>query len=265
MKSPPTEFGRRITEGVGLNQTELAHQLSIRLGTLVRPSAIQYLAQKANSSRLTADIAAICRVNYRWLARGEGPKGGFRANTPEERLGEEPPHWKDYYPDDDTHIEELEKAGEGLAREELEDALEPASELKGRLIRAPVVGTASLGLDGFWSELEYPVGHGDGFVMHPSTDPNTYALMVKGDSMYPAIRSGFIVIVEPNAVPVAGEFVVVKLRDGRSTVKELLWQRGDEYTLQAVNGQMRMTIRADEVEFVHPVAAIVPPSRRTKI
>ncbi len=274
MKTVQTEFGLRIEQALeagGLNQTEVAQRLSVLLGRLVRPSAVQYLASKAKASALTADIAKMCGVEYEWLAHGTPPMvRPFKDNSPENRIGNqggyESPTWVRLSDEDLAEMEEgREPPSERSGPSVLQDALESLGLVKQRLVQAPIVGTASLGFDGFWSELEYPVGHGDGHVMHPSEDRNAYALMVKGDSMYPAIRSGFIVIVEPNTAPVVGEFVVVKLKDGRSTVKELLWQRGEEYTLQAVNGQARMTVRAQDIEFVHYVAAIVPPSRRNLV
>ena len=56
---------------------------------------------------------------------------------------------------------------------------EPAPEL-GRSSRVPVVGSAQLGDNGHWTEMEYPVGHGDGFIEYPTRDRNAYAIRCKG-------------------------------------------------------------------------------------
>lgn len=134
----------------------------------------------------------------------------------------------------------------------------PVSEFRA----APIVGTAQLGVHGYWVEMEYPVGHGDGFVDVPTRDVNAYAVRVKGDSMAPAIRSGWIVVVEPNRQLVPGEYVLVKTKDGRSMVKELLFQRDNELSLMSVNDEHgRTTLALNEVEFVHYVGFIVPPSK----
>lgn len=125
-----------------------------------------------------------------------------------------------------------------------------------------MVGTASLGMDGFWSDLEYPAGQGDGYFEFPTKDADAYVLAVRGNSMHPAIRSGWYVLVEPNKTPQMGEFVLVKLADGRSTVKEYLWHRDGEYVLNAVSTGERLVLRDDEVEFVHHVGGILPPSGR---
>lgn len=269
MKTVRTEFAKRLMRALELrdnmSQTELAHQLTKTLRRRVRPSVVQFLCSKANGSQMTADIARILRVEYDWLAYGTGPmtRGLLDAGSSKKSGEVQRASRTNSKLSHDEARTTADDAVEPLS--EFEDALDPLGPLKTRTVAAPVVGTASLGFDGFWSEIEYPVGYGDGYVMHPTRDANAYALQVKGDSMYPAIRSGFIVVVEPNTTPVIGEFVVVKLKDGRSTVKELLWQRGDEFALQAVNGQARMTLRVNEVEFIHYVAAIVPPSRRSKI
>ncbi|MEN9316499.1 MAG: hypothetical protein RIS35_2892, partial [Pseudomonadota bacterium] len=60
--------------------------------------------------------------------------------------------------------------------------------------RIPVVGTAQLGDNGHFVELEYPVGHGDGYVDIASRDPNAYALRCRGDSMKPRIQAGEFVV-----------------------------------------------------------------------
>lgn len=61
-----------------------------------------------------------------------------------------------------------------------------------------MVGTAQLGDDGYFCELQYPVGHGDGRINWPTRDPNAYALRCKGESMKPRIRHGEFVVIEPN-------------------------------------------------------------------
>jgi phage repressor protein C with HTH and peptisase S24 domain len=128
--------------------------------------------------------------------------------------------------------------------------------------RVPVVGTASLGMDGYWTDLEYPVGHGDGYFEFPTTDKDAYVLQVRGGSMHPAIRSGWYVVIEPNKTPQMGEFVMVKLADGRSTVKEFLWHRDGEYVLNAIANNERLVVDEADIDLVHHVGGILPPSGR---
>lgn len=127
--------------------------------------------------------------------------------------------------------------------------------------KVPVVGTARLGTDGFYVELEAPAGFGDGYVEHYSADENAYGVRVRGDSMHPAIKHGQVVVVEPNGPLVPGENVLVALRDGRKMVKELVTVRADSITLVSVNSGERMTVQQEEVEFVHAVAAVVSASK----
>lgn len=136
----------------------------------------------------------------------------------------------------------------------------------GSLLRAPLVGTAQLGMDGFWTEIEYPAGHGDGYLLVPSRDPNAYTLRVRGNSMHPAIRDGWLVVVEPNQDLIPSEYVLIKLRDGRKTIKTFLYQRGDVIGVQSVRDDEVHQIWLDEIEEdrgLQYVGGVYPPSRLT--
>lgn len=128
--------------------------------------------------------------------------------------------------------------------------------------RMPVVGIAQLGENGYYELLDYPKGHGDGYIMHTSSDPDAYVLQVRGDSMTPAIRNGWYVVVEPNGTLAAGEYVAIQLQDGRKMVKELLVQhRLGDLDVMSVNGNVRISLRASDIESVQSVGAVIPPSR----
>jgi transcriptional regulator with XRE-family HTH domain len=143
-------------------------------------------------------------------------------------------------------------------------ALEPPPEDAGPvtgLRPVPVVGTAKLGENGYYEEISSIPGAGDGHVEHMSRDAQAYALRVRGSSMHPAIRDGWYVIVEPNAPPVTGEYVLVKLANGQRMVKELLIMRSDSIEIMSVNGGERRTIYRDELESVQAVKAVLGPSQ----
>lgn len=128
--------------------------------------------------------------------------------------------------------------------------------------KVPVVGTAQLGDDGFWTELGHPVGSGDGYLDVPSDDRNAYAVRVVGDSMHPRIRSGEFVLIEPNHPYGPGDEVLVVTRDGRSMVKEFLYQRDGQLVLNSVNnGHGRLSLQLDHVDKIHYVAGIVKSAR----
>jgi SOS-response transcriptional repressor LexA len=127
--------------------------------------------------------------------------------------------------------------------------------------RVPIVGTAKLGSDGYYVELETPTGYGDGYVEHYSSDENAYGVRVKGDSMHPAIKHGQVVVVEPNGELVPGENVLISLRDGRKMVKELVIGRADSVTVASVNGGERLTFEREEIEWIHSISAVVSASK----
>ncbi|WP_434715480.1 S24 family peptidase [Paraburkholderia sp. A3RO-2L] len=125
----------------------------------------------------------------------------------------------------------------------------------------PVVGNAQLGDDGYWADLEYPVGHGDGYVDFPSRDPNAYALKCKGDSMRPRIQPGEFVIVEPGHPYQPGDDVLVKSKDGRVMVKRYLYSTPGRLYLVSVNdAHAPISLTDDEIDKVHFVRAICRPS-----
>jgi phage repressor protein C with HTH and peptisase S24 domain len=139
-----------------------------------------------------------------------------------------------------------------------ESELEPGPDLTRPFRRTRILGTAQLGPDGFWDALVVA----DGWVDVPSNDPDAYSLRVRGDSMAPAIRSGWVVWCEPNHQLIPGEYVMVRCADGQSMVKELLYENGEEVSLMAVNdGYGRITILRSEIEQIHHVGGIVPPSK----
>jgi phage repressor protein C with HTH and peptisase S24 domain len=122
----------------------------------------------------------------------------------------------------------------------------------------PVVGTAQLGDDGYWDELQHPTGSGDGFVRYPTRDTNAYALRVKGDSMRPRIRPGEFVIIEPNTNVEPGDEVLVKTKDGRSMVKVLASHRNGLVELRSINeDHAPITLDESAIDAMHYVGGIV--------
>lgn len=141
---------------------------------------------------------------------------------------------------------------------------EPPPEYAGTMSgvrRVAIVGTARMGDDGFYDEISSVPGAGDGHIDIATADPNAYGLRVRGNSMAPAIRDGWYVLVEPNGSPTEGEYVLVKLKDGRKMVKEFLYRRVGSIELLSVNGGQRLTVYVDELESLQAVAAVVSPSK----
>lgn len=131
----------------------------------------------------------------------------------------------------------------------LEASVQLGSVIAGATRDVPVVGEVKAGPDGYLEELGYPVGHGEKIITWPTKDGNTYALRVRGDSMQPRYRPGDYVIVEPNTPAENGDTVLVKLRDGRKLLKELLYRRDGAVTLGSINDNYpKMTIPDVEIE-----------------
>ena len=79
--------------------------------------------------------------------------------------------------------------------------------------------------------------------------------------MYPAIRSGWYIVCDPEASPIPTEFVEVELKDGRRTIKEFIGVTNDVLHLLGVNGEKRISIEMSEVQSINAVIDIIPPSR----
>lgn len=123
--------------------------------------------------------------------------------------------------------------------------------------RLAVVGTAQLGDDGYFCELEYPAGHGDGYIRWASNDAHAYGLRCKGDSMKPRIRHGEYVIIEPTREAMPGDEVMVISKDGRVMVKQLAFVRDGMIYLDSVNESFpRISLPQDQVEKMQYVAGI---------
>ncbi|MEO1040068.1 MAG: helix-turn-helix transcriptional regulator [Pseudomonadota bacterium] len=86
----------------------------------------------------------------------------------------------------------------------------------------PLIGFAEAGTDGFFDDAGFPAGSGWEEVRFPGVDDdNAYALEISGQSMEPLYREGDRVVVAPGAAPRRGDRVVVKLRTGEVTAKQL--------------------------------------------
>lgn len=229
------------------------HRLCLKNDIKITPQGVRkWLSENAIPRMSNASkLAKILGINTEWLVSGNGPMRSLiqYGATPgeQDRMGG---HLK-------RRHDELVLMHPELDYVETEDGPYVVG-----FKPTPVVGTAQLGPDGYWDEIDYPVGHGDGFVDVPTRDPNAYALRVKGQSMAPAIRDGWLVVCEPNSEPIPGEYVLVKTVDGRSMIKELLYSKPEGVSLMSVNdGYGRINLTWDEIEKMHPAPFIISPSK----
>jgi SOS-response transcriptional repressor LexA len=126
-----------------------------------------------------------------------------------------------------------------------------------RASQIPVVGTARAGEDAHYVEIDYPTGHGDGYVSYPTKRGNAYAIRVRGDSMRPRIKPGEYVIIEPDVPVHAGDEVIVRTKAGKCMVKVLHAERRGFIELLSLNDDHKpITIEVKDIEFMHHVAGI---------
>ncbi|MFJ7312547.1 helix-turn-helix transcriptional regulator [Pseudomonas sp. NPDC098747] len=146
-----------------------------------------------------------------------------------------------------------------MARTSFESNVEAGPPIFSSPRRIDIVGTAQLGSEGYWTNLDQAAG----WVETYSRDEDAYALRLKGDSMAPAIRSGWIAVCEPNHRLVAGEYVMVTTTDGQSMVKELLFETDEGVSLMSINTAYgeRLTIDRTNIQSIHYVGAILAPSK----
>ncbi|HAU4976831.1 TPA: helix-turn-helix transcriptional regulator [Aeromonas hydrophila] len=130
---------------------------------------------------------------------------------------------------------------------------------KGR--RIPIVGNTQAGPDGVWFDMGYPDGFSDTYIDFPSRG-NTYGLMVVGGSMDPYYREGEAVIVDPNAEPLTGEVVVVRMADDEVMLKVFTGIRNGEVVLDSLNTSYSRQLRKQEdMQFMHQVVGKVTGSK----
>lgn len=126
----------------------------------------------------------------------------------------------------------------------------------------PVVGYAQLGTDGYFEALDFPTGHGDGYLNIHSDDPDAYGLKVTGDSMHPRIKNGEYVLVEPSKSYYSGDEVLVRTTHGRTMIKEFIYLRDGMYRFDSVNADHApIHVDEDEIEHIHLVGGILKSSR----
>lgn len=131
-----------------------------------------------------------------------------------------------------------------------------------KLETVPVLGKAMLGQDGFFDAMDYPMGHGDGYLEIPSNDEAAYALRVVGSSMHPRIKNGEYVLIEPSHQYLPGDEVLVRTKDGRAMVKEFIYARDGQHRFDSISdGYPPVFLDDEEVVAVHYVAGILKPSK----
>ena len=116
----------------------------------------------------------------------------------------------------------------------------------------PLIGLAEAGAAGYFDERGFPLGKGWDEIAFPAVnDEHVYALEVSGSSMEPAYRDGTVLVVSPAATVRRGDRVIVKLRDGEVTAKELRRRTAKSIELRALNAQhAERTLAVEDVLWI---------------
>lgn len=126
--------------------------------------------------------------------------------------------------------------------------------------RVPVIGTLQMGDS---NELELrpgPHGTAIGTVATPITADGMFALRIAGDHLYPTVRHGACLLIDPQGSCSAGEIVLVELLDGNYLVCELVALREESITIAPVQGGQRQTLELQDVRGVQCVAGVLSAS-----
>ncbi|EIP3426683.1 helix-turn-helix transcriptional regulator [Salmonella enterica] len=127
--------------------------------------------------------------------------------------------------------------------------------------RTPVTGEAVLGVNGM---IEFLKEHHGWLNIH-STDPDAFVLLVRGDSLWPRVKSGEFLVIEPNTPIEPGDDVLVELVSGEQLIRQVSLIREDEYQFVSIAGDNRpFTTQSAQIQSIQFISAIVKRSRYTK-
>lgn len=118
--------------------------------------------------------------------------------------------------------------------------------------------------DGYFTNMDYEPGDGDGIIAFPGVSSTAYAKRVRGDSMAPKMPNGSFVIADSNPSTTPGDDVIVHTRDGKTMIKQLLFERNGDVILGSINSDYgQITVPKLSIAEIHLVLAYLP--RGTKL
>jgi SOS-response transcriptional repressor LexA len=127
--------------------------------------------------------------------------------------------------------------------------------------QVPVIGTLEMGEESMFELRSLTDGKPIGQVPALSDKPGTHAVRVFGDNLYPAVRHGAVLVVDPNAPAVEGELALLETMDGYYLICELVAARDDTITVMPANGGQRKTFARSTIAACMPVCDIIPGHR----
>jgi len=141
-------------------------------------------------------------------------------------------------PEDIRRVTDLERLyAEGRLGEQ-----RSAATTRGRidaLRHIPLINKVSAGYPSDFTDLDYPVGVADEYVVIPDlTDPNAFAITVCGDSMMPRFAEGDILIISPAHRVRSGDFCFIRIDshgEVKSSFKQVFFDDEDTVRLVSLN------------------------------
>lgn len=127
--------------------------------------------------------------------------------------------------------------------------------------QVPVIGTLTAGADNMFQLKASPEGPPIGTVPTAFADSKSHALQVFGDELYPAVRHGTCLVVDPTALCVAGELVLIETVEGYFLVCELVSDLPEAIVWNSAIGGLRRTTARSEVQAMHAIVGLVPGSQ----
>lgn len=140
-----------------------------------------------------------------------------------------------------------------VARKRISDELKSLQQRINVVGHVAADGTTNIAYDDaglpVGGSLEEPILRPEGV-----TDPQAYALIIKGDSMFPLIRDGKKVVVCPNDKPGDGDIAIVKVKStGKVYVKRIVFTK-EGVILQSFNPNYEsMAVPLDDITYCYPV------------
>lgn len=127
--------------------------------------------------------------------------------------------------------------------------------------RTPVLtairGMAKMGQDGYYEQIEDGI---EGYIELPIRSSTGFALIARGDSMYPAIKDGFVVWCDIASQFVPGDNVAVHKRNGAKMIKEYKSNQNGYTELKSINGGEVLRIPNTEIEHIYLIRGVLHPS-----
>jgi SOS-response transcriptional repressor LexA len=118
---------------------------------------------------------------------------------------------------------------------------------------APVVSWAAAGVAHDYADLANQI---EEVIYTDSRDPNAFALIVEGDSMYPEITAGDTIIFSPNGEPRNGNIVVARLAENHGVLVKRFRRTGPEgktIVLESTNKDYPpLTFPIEAFRFIYP-------------